>query len=107
MAHRLAAMTVRAGDHGDLDVEPLAPFLEAAARAMGIDQLRLIARMLERPRATPASVLALLEKQPLKELDDAAKGADHGVTATFQAVFEARDAALLDSLLNSLDGESP
>ena len=42
VAHRLAAMTVRAGDHGDLDVSPPAPFLEAAARAMGIDQLRLI-----------------------------------------------------------------
>ena len=42
VAHRLAAMTVRAGDHGDLDIEPPAPFLEAAARAMGIDQLRLI-----------------------------------------------------------------
>src|SRR4051794_35447662 len=42
VAHRLAAMTVRAGDHGDLEVEPPAPFLEAAARAMGIDQLRLI-----------------------------------------------------------------
>jgi len=42
VAHRLAALTVRAGDHGDLDVEPPAPFLEAAARAMGIERLRLI-----------------------------------------------------------------
>ena len=42
VAHRLAALTVRVGDHGDLDVEPPAPFLEAAARAMGIDRLRLI-----------------------------------------------------------------
>jgi len=42
VAHRLSALTVRAGDHGDLDVEPPAPFLEAAARAMGIDRLRLI-----------------------------------------------------------------
>jgi arginine deiminase len=42
VAHRLAAMTVRPGPDGDLEVQPPAPFLEAAARAMGIDQLRLI-----------------------------------------------------------------
>ncbi len=42
VAHRLAAVTVRPGNGDDLLVEPSAPFLEAAARAMGIDQLRLI-----------------------------------------------------------------
>ncbi len=42
VAHRLAAVTVRPGDGDHLIVEPSAPFLEAAARAMGIDQLRLI-----------------------------------------------------------------
>ncbi|HWJ54339.1 MAG TPA: arginine deiminase [Propionibacteriaceae bacterium] len=42
VAHRLAALTVRAGEDGELVMEPLAPFLPAAARAMGIDQLRLI-----------------------------------------------------------------
>ena len=42
VAHRLAALTVRAGADGELRMEPLAPFLPAAARAMGIDQLRLI-----------------------------------------------------------------
>jgi arginine deiminase len=42
VAHRLAALTVRAGGDGELVMEPLAPFLPAAARAMGIDQLRLI-----------------------------------------------------------------
>jgi arginine deiminase len=42
VAHRLAALTVRADSDGELVMEPLAPFLPAAARAMGIDQLRLI-----------------------------------------------------------------
>jgi arginine deiminase len=42
VADRLAALTVRADDDGELVMEPLAPFLPAAARAMGIDQLRLI-----------------------------------------------------------------
>jgi arginine deiminase len=42
VAHRLAALTVRADGDGELGMEPLAPFLPAAARAMGIDQLRLI-----------------------------------------------------------------
>jgi len=42
VAHRLAAMTVRVGADGELQIEPPAPFLEAAARAMGIAQLRLI-----------------------------------------------------------------
>lgn len=42
VAHRLAAVTVRSGSDGELEVSDPAPFLEAAARAMGIDQLRLI-----------------------------------------------------------------
>jgi arginine deiminase len=42
VAHRLAALTVRAGVDGDLEVDGPVPFLEAAATAMGIDQLRLI-----------------------------------------------------------------
>jgi arginine deiminase len=42
VAHRLAALAVRAGAGGDLEVDGPLPFLEAAARAMGIDQLRLI-----------------------------------------------------------------
>jgi arginine deiminase len=42
VAHRLAAVTVRAHDGGELVMEPPAPFLPAAARAMDIDQLRLI-----------------------------------------------------------------
>ena len=42
VAHRLAALTVRAGTPGELVLEPMEPFLTAAAGAMGIDQLRLI-----------------------------------------------------------------
>jgi arginine deiminase len=42
VAHRLGALAVRAGADGDLEVDGPVPFLEAAARAMGIDQLRLI-----------------------------------------------------------------
>ena len=42
VAHRLAAMTVRPDGQGGLALEPLAPFLTAAAAAMGIDQLRVI-----------------------------------------------------------------
>jgi arginine deiminase len=42
VAHRLAAISVRSGDAGELEVSEPAPFLEVAARAMGIDQLRLI-----------------------------------------------------------------
>jgi arginine deiminase len=42
VADRLAALTVRADGDGELLLEPMAPFLSAAARAMGIDQLRLI-----------------------------------------------------------------
>ena len=42
VAHRLDALTVRADDDGELVMEPLAPFLLAAARAMGIEQLRVI-----------------------------------------------------------------
>jgi len=42
VAHRLSATAVRAGSDGELEIDPPAPFLEAAARAMGIDQLRII-----------------------------------------------------------------
>ncbi len=42
VAHRLTAVTVRPVGDGELEIEKPAPFLEAAARAMGIDQLRLI-----------------------------------------------------------------
>ncbi len=42
VAHRLSAVTVRPQGDGDLAISPLEPFLEAAARAMGIDRLRLI-----------------------------------------------------------------
>jgi len=42
VAHRLSAVTVKPKDDGDLIISPLEPFIEAAARAMGIDRLRLI-----------------------------------------------------------------
>ncbi len=42
VAHRLSAIAVRAGAGAELVIEPVAPFLEAAAKAMRIDQLRLI-----------------------------------------------------------------
>jgi arginine deiminase len=42
VAHRLSAVRVRPGDGLELVVDPPAPFLEVAAQAMGIDQLRLI-----------------------------------------------------------------
>ena len=42
VAHDLSAITVRAGNGSDLLVDQPAPFLEAAARAMGIERLRLI-----------------------------------------------------------------
>ena len=42
VAHRLAAVTIKSDEAGDLVIEPLEPFLEAAARAMGIERLRLI-----------------------------------------------------------------
>ena len=42
VADRLSAVTVRAGEDGDLAIEEPAPFVEAAARAMGIERLRLI-----------------------------------------------------------------
>ena len=42
VAHRLSAITVRSGNGSDLVVGQPAPFLEAAARAMGIDRLQLI-----------------------------------------------------------------
>ena len=42
IAHRLSALTVRADGPGELVLEPMAPFLTAAASAMGIDQLRVI-----------------------------------------------------------------
>ena len=42
VAHRLYAITVRSGNGSDLVVGQPAPFLEAAARAMGIDRLQLI-----------------------------------------------------------------
>jgi arginine deiminase len=42
VANRLAALTVRADPGGGLIMQPLAPFLTAAAEAMGIDQLRVI-----------------------------------------------------------------
>ena len=42
VAHRLAATAIRPDPDGDLIVEPSAPFIEAAARAMGIDRLQLI-----------------------------------------------------------------
>ena len=42
VAHRLSAIAVRPGRGSDLVVDPPAPFLEAAAQAMGITQLRQI-----------------------------------------------------------------
>ena len=42
VAHRLSAVTVRPGRDGDLEIDGPVPFLEAAARAMGIEQLRVI-----------------------------------------------------------------
>jgi arginine deiminase len=42
VAQHLAAIAVRAGSDSDPVIDQPAPFLEAAARAMGIDQLRLI-----------------------------------------------------------------
>ena len=42
VADRLSAVTVQAGPEGGLTMEPAVPFLQAAARAMGIEQLRLI-----------------------------------------------------------------
>jgi arginine deiminase len=42
VAHQLFAITVHSGKGSDLVVDQPAPFLEAAARAMGIDQLQLI-----------------------------------------------------------------
>jgi arginine deiminase len=42
VAHELSAIAVREGNGSDLVVDQPAPFLAAAARAMGIDQLRLI-----------------------------------------------------------------
>ena len=42
VAHRLSAVTVRPGQDGELEIEPSAPFVTAAARAMGIDELRVI-----------------------------------------------------------------
>ena len=42
VAHRLAAVTIKSDEDGDLVIEPMEPFLDAAARAMGIDRLRLI-----------------------------------------------------------------
>jgi arginine deiminase len=42
VAHRLSAVTVRPGGDGELEIEPSAPFVTAAARAMGIDELRVI-----------------------------------------------------------------
>ena len=42
VAHRLSAVAVRAGDSDELRIDPPAPFLQAAARAMGIAELKLI-----------------------------------------------------------------
>ena len=42
VAHRLGAVTIKLDEDGDLVIEPMEPFLDAAARAMGIDRLRLI-----------------------------------------------------------------
>src|SRR4029453_4299131 len=42
VAHELSAIAVRSGNGSDLVVDQPAPFLEAAAGAMGIEQLRLI-----------------------------------------------------------------
>jgi arginine deiminase len=42
VAHQLSAITVRSGNGSDPLIDQPAPFLEAAARAMGIDQLQLI-----------------------------------------------------------------
>jgi arginine deiminase len=42
VAHRLAAFTVQPGEGADVVIGPKQPFLEAAAQAMGIKQLRLI-----------------------------------------------------------------
>ena len=42
VAHRLAAVAVRPGTDGELLISETAPFLEAAAGAMSIDELRVI-----------------------------------------------------------------
>ena len=42
VAHRLSAVPVRPGEGGELSIGPMAPFVELAADAMGIDELRVI-----------------------------------------------------------------
>jgi len=42
VAHRLSALPIRPGAGGELEIGEPAPFLTVAARAMGIDRLRLI-----------------------------------------------------------------
>jgi arginine deiminase len=42
IAHQLCAIAVRPGSDSELVIAEPAPFLEAAANAMGLDQLRLI-----------------------------------------------------------------
>ncbi|MCW3158988.1 arginine deiminase [Micropruina sonneratiae] len=42
VAHRLSAITIKPDADGDLVIEPIEHFLDAAARAMGIERLRLI-----------------------------------------------------------------
>ncbi len=42
VAHRLSAVAVRPGDGDRLEIAAMRPFVEAAAEAMGIDELRVI-----------------------------------------------------------------
>jgi tetratricopeptide (TPR) repeat protein len=50
--------------------------------------VRLVARLLLRPGATPEAVRARLSREAIDQLDAVARGADRGITATFRAAFQ-------------------
>lgn len=81
---RTVAPTVTAVPDAELD--SLAHFVRYLPLA-----LRLLARLLLSPGATPARVLARLRSEPLGTLDSAARGGERGIAATLLASYEELD----------------
>jgi hypothetical protein len=70
----------------DTDLDALADFVGALPLAV-----RLLARLLLRPGASPLALLGRLRVKPIEMLEKVATGADRGIAATFQESFDHLD----------------
>jgi tetratricopeptide (TPR) repeat protein len=82
----LREMVPALGKAADADLDALADFVGRLPLAV-----RLVAKLLLRPGATPVRLLDRLKDEPLGTLETVATGADRGIAATFQAAYQELD----------------